>query len=105
LVQEADIACFLGVCDRHVVQNIQAIVQAAGLPDRLPQWTSAKIWNAMLHDKKVSGGKVVGVWPERIGQVRMMPIDEPTFHQWHKTLHKTTSGKRLSRKKTVKERR
>jgi 3-dehydroquinate synthase len=105
LVQEADIACFLGVCDRSVVQNIQAVVQAAGLPDRLPQWTSAKIWKAMLHDKKVSGGKVVGVWPERIGQVRMMPIDEPTFHQWHKTLHATTSGKRPSRKKTVKERR
>jgi 3-dehydroquinate synthase len=105
LVQEADIACFLGVCDRRVVQTIQAIVQAAGLPDRLPQWTSAKIWNAMLHDKKVSGGKVVGVWPERIGQVRMMPIDEPTFHQWYKTLHKTTSGKRLSSKKTVKKRR
>jgi 3-dehydroquinate synthase len=105
LVQEADIACFLGVCDRSVVQNIQAVVQAAGLPDRLPQWTSAKIWKAMLHDKKVSGGRVVGVWPERIGQVRMMPIDEPTFHQWHKTLHATTSGKRPSRKKTVKERR
>jgi 3-dehydroquinate synthase len=105
LVQEADIACFLGVCDPSVVQNIQAIVQAAGLPDRLPKWTSAKIWKAMLHDKKVTGGKVVGVWPERIGQVRMMPIDEPTFHQWHKTLDKATSGKRLSRKSTVKERR
>lgn len=101
LVQEADVASFLGVCDRSVVQSIQAIVQAAGLPDRMPQWTAAKVWKAMLHDKKVSGGQVVGVWPERIGQVRMMPIDEPTFYQWHQTLPKRTSGKSLSRKKTV----
>lgn len=101
LVQEADVACFVGVCDRSVVQSIQAIVQAAGLPDRMPQWTAAKVWKAMLHDKKVSGGQVVGVWPERIGHVRMMPIDEPTFYQWHQTLPKLTSGKSLSRKKTV----
>jgi len=101
LAQEADVACFLGVCDRSVVQRIQAIVQAAGLPERMPQWTAAKIWKAMLHDKKVSGGQVVGVWPERIGHVRMMPIDEPTFCQWHQTLPKLTSGKGLSRKKTV----
>ncbi len=101
LAQEADVACFLGVCDRSVVQSIQAIVQAAGLSDRMPQWTAAKIWKAMLHDKKVSGGQVVGVWPERIGHVRMMPIDQPTFYQWHQTLPKLTSGKSLSRKKTV----
>lgn len=101
LVQEADVACFLGVCDRSVVQRIHAIVQAAGLPDRMPQWTAAKVWKAMLHDKKVSGGQVVGVWPERIGHVRMMPIDEPTFYQWHQTLPKLTSGKSLFRKKTV----
>jgi 3-dehydroquinate synthase len=101
LVQEADVACFLEACDRNVVQRIQDIVRAAGLPDRMPQWTAAKIWKAMLHDKKVSGGQVVGVWPERIGHVRMMPIDEPTFSQWHQTLPKRTSGKSLSRKKTV----
>lgn len=105
LVQEADVACFLGTCDRSVVQRIQAIVQAAGLPDRMPQWTAAKIWKAMLHDKKVSGGQVVGVWPERIGHVRMMPIDEPTFCQWHQTLPKPNSGKSLSRKKPAQQKR
>jgi 3-dehydroquinate synthase len=104
LAQEADFACFLGVCDRSVVQRIQALVQAAGLPDRMPQWTSAKLWKAMLHDKKVSGGQVVGVWPERIGQVRMMPIDEPTFRQWHLRLDKTTSSNRPSRKRIAKQR-
>jgi 3-dehydroquinate synthetase len=71
----------------------------------MPQWAAAKIWKAMLHDKKVSGGQVVGVWPERIGHVRMMTIDEPTFCRWHQTLPKLTSGKGLSRKKTVSQRR
>ncbi|MBH0184182.1 MAG: 3-dehydroquinate synthase [Nitrospira sp.] len=105
LVQEAEVACFLGICDRSVVQRIQAIVQAAGLPDRMPHWTAAKIWKAMLHDKKVTGGQVVGVWPERIGHVRMMPIDEPTFYQWHHTLPKPASSKSRSRKKAVQQRR
>lgn len=105
LVQEADVACFLGTCDRSVVLRIQGIVQAAGLPDRMPQWTAAKIWKAMLHDKKVSGGQVVGVWPERIGHVRMKPIDEPTFCQWYQTLPKPNSGKSLSRKKPAQQKR
>lgn len=104
LAQEADLACFLGVCDRSVVQRIQAVVQAAGLPDRMPQWTAAKIWKAMLHDKKVSGGQVVGVWPERIGRVRMMPIDEATFRQWHLTCDKTTFGNKPSRKRIANQR-
>lgn len=105
LVQEADLACFLGICDRSVVQRIQALVQAAGLPDRMPQWPSAKVWKAMLHDKKVSGGQVIGVWPERIGHVRMMPIDEQTFRQWHMSSESVTSGRRPSRKGTAQQRR
>lgn len=105
LVQEADLACFLGICDRSVVQRIRDVVQAAGLRDHLPQWPSTKIWKAMLHDKKVSGGQVVGVWPERIGQVRMMSIDEQTFHQWHRTVHWATSSKRPSRTRAAQQRR
>ena len=105
LVQEADLACFLGICDRSVVQRIRDVVQAAGLRDHLPQWPWTKIWKAMLHDKKVSGGQVVGVWPERIGQVRMMPIDEQTFHQWHRTVHRVTSSKRPSRTRAAQQRR
>jgi len=83
MVQEADLACFMGVCDRTVVERIRALVRAAGLRDRMPAWSSAKIWKAMMHDKKVSGGQVVGVWPECIGRVRMMQTDEPTFRRWH----------------------
>jgi len=94
LVQEADLACYLGMCDRSVVERIRLVVQAAGLSDRLPPWQPAKIWKAMLHDKKVTHGQVVGVWPERIGQVRMMPIDEGSFRRWHTAAHRENSGGR-----------
>jgi 3-dehydroquinate synthase len=82
LVQEADLARYQGICDRTVVEQIRDVVKSAGLSDRMPAWAPAKVWKAMLHDKKVSGGQVVGVWPERIGDVRMAPIDERVFYRW-----------------------
>ena len=96
MVQEADLACFLGICDRSVVSRIRDIVRCAGLRDRMPSWPSGKVWKAMLHDKKVSGGQVVGVWPERIGRVRMMSIDEQTFCHWHTGSSEAGSGRRSS---------
>jgi 3-dehydroquinate synthase len=83
LVQEAELACFQEICSRAVVEAIRRIVEEAGLSDRMPPWTSTRIWKAMLHDKKVSGGRVIGVWPERIGQVRIGPIDKQMFEQWY----------------------
>lgn len=83
LVQEAELACFQEICSRAVVEAIRRIVKEAGLSDRMPPWTSTRIWKAMLHDKKVSGGRVIGVWPERIGQVRIGPIDKQMFEQWY----------------------
>ena len=83
LVQEAELACHQGLCDQQVVRDIRQVVMAAGLTDRLPSWTSTQLWQAMLHDKKVSGGRVVGVWPEEIGRVRIAPIEEQVFRRWH----------------------
>jgi len=84
LVQEAELACFQGICSRAVVEEIRQTVKEAGLSDRMPRWTPQKIWKAMLHDKKVSGGQVIGVWPERIGQVRIGPIEKQVFEQWYR---------------------
>ncbi len=88
LVQEAELACYQGMCDRVVVQRIRNVVRAAGLSDRMPDWPSAKVWKAMLHDKKVSSGLVVGVWPEKIGRVRMAPIEKQVFQQWYASSQK-----------------
>ena len=84
LVQEAELACFQGICSRAVVEEIRQTVNEAGLSDRMPWWTPEKIWKAMLHDKKVSGGQVIGVWPVRIGQVRIGPIEKQVFEQWYR---------------------
>lgn len=101
LVQEADLACYQGICERNVVENIRAVVRAAGLSDRMPAWPPDKIWKAMLHDKKVSHGQVVGVWPERIGAVRMGPIDKRVFHRWYTDSCSTVARNRSLRKDSL----
>ncbi len=82
LVQEADLACFQGMCNHEVVHAIRRIVREAGLSDQMPRRTSTKIWSAMLHDKKVSAGKIIGVWPTRIGEVRMASLEKQVFDRW-----------------------
>ncbi len=101
LVQEADLACHQGICERNVVENIRDVVRAAGLSDRMPAWPPDKIWKAMLHDKKVSHGQVVGVWPERIGAVRMGPIDKRVFHRWYTDSCSTVARNRSLRKDSL----
>ena len=97
LVQEADLACYQGMCDRSVVERIRHLVKAAGLDDSMPGWPSSKVWQSMLHDKKVSSGKVVGVWPEKIGQVRIAPIEKHVFQRWYADAQRASSGGRVVR--------
>ena len=98
LVQEADLARYQGFCDREVVERIRALVKAAGLSDRMPAWSPARIWKAMLHDKKVSRGQVVGVWPECIGTVRMAPVEENVFQRWCVASRSTSDPKSTLRR-------
>ena len=97
LVQEADLACYQGMCDRTVVERIRHMVRAAGLDDGIPDWPSAKVWQAMLHDKKVLRGQVIGVWPEKIGQVRIAPIEKHVFQRWYAAAQRASLGVRVSR--------
>ncbi|HSE58011.1 MAG TPA: 3-dehydroquinate synthase [Nitrospiraceae bacterium] len=82
MVGEASLAVHLGYCQPDVVQRIRALVQAAGLPYRLPRISMEKMWTAMQHDKKVIQGTVYGVWPVRIGDVRIAPVQHDEFRQW-----------------------
>lgn len=86
LVLEADLARQQGYCDAKTVDRIRSLVRAAGLSDRLTNRSLAKVWSAMQHDKKVSQGKVVGVWPEEIGRVRIEPIEKNAFAAWFRSL-------------------
>jgi 3-dehydroquinate synthase len=40
------------------------------------------LWQAMRHDKKVVGGTVMGVWPVRIGEVVIRPLEEDACAEW-----------------------
>jgi len=92
LVQEADLASRLGFCSRDVVERIRALVRAAGLSDEMPRVSFPSLWAAMQHDKKVVGGRVTGVWPTRIGEVTIAPLDEQICAEWFATRHRGAGG-------------
>ena len=87
LAAEAELAAHLGLCGTDVAERIRRLVQAAGLPDRVPPKTSFNaLWGAMQHDKKVVGGNVIGVWPVRIGDVVIRPLPQEACAAWFRTL-------------------
>jgi len=87
LVQEADLACYMGLCGREVVERIRSLVQRAGLSDHVSHPSFRSLWGAMQHDKKVVAGQVVGVWPVRIGEVTIRPIERHVCAAWFRTKH------------------
>ena len=94
LVAEADLAVHLGICGTDVSERIRRLVQAAGLPTRLPATTSFRaLWSAMQHDKKVVGGNVMGVWPVRIGEVIIRPLTQEACAEWLETI-RPVAGRR-----------
>jgi 3-dehydroquinate synthase len=82
LVNEADLACDMGLCGRDVVERVKSLVQRAGLSEEISRVSFASLWGAMQHDKKVVGGRVVGVWPVRIGEVVVRPIERQICAVW-----------------------
>jgi 3-dehydroquinate synthase len=83
MVQEAELAASLGLCAPAVVPRLRALVKAAGLPDAVPPTTTfPALWAAMRHDKKVSGGQVYCVLPERVGRVIVAPIEQQQAKRW-----------------------
>ena len=92
LVQEAELACHMGLCGREVVARIRSLVQRAGLRDQAVQTSFTSLWGAMQHDKKVVGGQVVGVWPVRIGEVVIRPIEQRVCATWFQQTHSRRSS-------------
>ncbi len=86
LAQEADLAVHLGFCEGDVAARIRDLVQRAALQAEMPKASFASLWGAMQHDKKVVGGKVIGVWPVRIGEVVMRPLEKPACADWYRGL-------------------
>ncbi len=87
LVQEADLARHMGLCGREVVERIRSLVQRAGLSEQIPQASFTSLWGAMQHDKKVLGGRVIGVWPVRVGEVVIRPVEQQVCAAWFQRKH------------------
>jgi 3-dehydroquinate synthase len=82
MVQEASLSHHLGLCNQDLVTRQRDVIRRAGLPDSLPKITFTELWTAMQHDKKVAQGRVHSVFPERIGQVRIAPLERPDCKKW-----------------------
>ena len=97
----------MGLCGDEVVERIRRLVQRAGLSERVAPISFKSLWSAMQHDKKVVGGRVIGVWPVRIGEVVIQPIDQQVCAEWFQEKHGQLSrpssvrqqGKRPARRK------
>jgi 3-dehydroquinate synthase len=87
LVQEADLASHMGLCGRDIVERISSLVQRAGLSEQVSEASFPSLWGAMQHDKKVIGGRVIGVWPVQIGKVLIRPIERQVCAAWFQTKH------------------
>jgi 3-dehydroquinate synthase len=101
LVAEAELSVHLGLCGADVAARIRRLVQAAGLPDRLPSKTLfTGLWGAMQHDKKVVGGTILGVWPVRIGDVVIRPLDQNDCAEWFQTRESRSASRKPGIRKT-----
>ena len=61
LVQEAELACYMGLCGREVGERIKSVVQRAGLPEQVSQASFTSLW-APIHDDKKWSGAVSSVY-------------------------------------------
>jgi len=87
LVQEADLARHMGLCGRDIVERIRSLVQRAGLSEQVSEASFTSLWGAMQHDKKVVGGRVIGIWPVQIGKVLIRPIERQVCATWFQDKH------------------
>ncbi|MGA2193334.1 MAG: 3-dehydroquinate synthase [Nitrospirota bacterium] len=69
MVAAARLAKNTGLCGPDVPERIEALLEAYGLPVKMPEFAPASVLDAIGHDKKAEGGKVKMVLPRRIGEV------------------------------------
>ena len=88
MVYEADLARHLGYCSQDMVDRLRRLVEATGLPARMPDVTFHDLWSTMQQDKKVSAGAVYCVVPESIGAVRVVALPKQETRAWFATVRR-----------------
>jgi len=83
MVHEASIAHHLGLCSKDMVERQGDLIKRVGLPSAIPKKMKfLELWQAMQHDKKVIKGHIYCVLPERIGEVRVVPLIRQSIRKW-----------------------
>ncbi len=83
MVHEASIAHYLGLCSKDIVERQGDLIKRVGLPSAIPkEMKFQELWQAMQHDKKVIKGDIYCVLPERIGEVRVVPLIRESIRKW-----------------------
>ncbi len=77
MICAARLAERLGRVDAAFVRRQQALVEALGLPVRLPKLEAEKTLATMMHDKKVQHGRLRFVLPSRMGHVELVSDVDP----------------------------
>jgi 3-dehydroquinate synthase len=76
MVAAATVSAHLGLCSPETVHRIRDIIVAAGLPDRLPSFSSEEYRSAILKDKKMKEGALTLVLNEGIGGFRLQSVTD-----------------------------
>lgn len=69
MVAAAMIAQRMNICEEAVVKRIKDLLEKIGLPTELEKLPAERILEALKVDKKIRGGKIQFVLPERLGKV------------------------------------
>jgi len=69
MVGAARIAVRMGLWAEDEAQRLRALLEAAGLPTRMPRLAAEAVLERMFHDKKIVGRTLRFVLPEAIGRV------------------------------------
>lgn len=75
MASAAKLSYLLGMTEWRVVQRQISLLKMFRLPTELPKLDPGSILDVMDRDKKVVGGEIVFILPEKIGSVRIAPVD------------------------------
>jgi len=73
----ARLAVRMGICDQGLVERQSRLLKQFGLPTKLPaRLDQRRLLATMALDKKVKGGQLHFVLPERLGSVTVKPVEQ-----------------------------
>ncbi|HIE65435.1 MAG: 3-dehydroquinate synthase [Nitrospira sp.] len=75
MVMASRLACMLGILSEIALERQVALLRSFGLPTRMPRLDPGCLLSVMERDKKVVDGVIFFILPEKIGSVRIMPVD------------------------------